>query len=147
MIVDLGEDTGDFTGGFFEYRDAIATSTPRFLMQDLLSSQFDTYEIGRKGCSVFIRNSDLSNTCHLFWGFSPTTLTAHRGWRLYPGESIIMKWTDRLLRNLTTINGTNLQDGLHIATVSGTCRYDWMVSRAHRAFPITIGQNQLAVDV
>lgn len=141
LVVSPGyDDSTRFQAGFWSYRDALATTTPRQLFADLISSTMDRYELGRKGCTLFVRNVDLVNTLYIFYEYDNNGFPASNGWRIYPGETIIMQWGDRMLRLLKRVNDTTVIDGLQIVTLSGTARYDWMVSRNPTAFPFQQGE-------
>lgn len=94
---------------------------------------FDTLKPGFDGATLLIRNSDLVNT--LFIGTSamtqppPSNIGTQTLWRLYPGESMTIELDGMIVDYQSGA-------GLTVFTQSGTCNFDWWLSRYAADRPI-----------
>lgn len=133
MVLDAPPNRFGFGAGWMGFTDQQATTTPTRIFDQLsIPNTFETWSWGRGGALLYLRNSDLANT--LYMGAKAFFPPSAAQWRLYPGEVIVMPFEGPIVDYLYP-NG-NGASGLMIWCPSGTCNFDWMISRRTTDNPI-----------
>jgi len=128
--------------GFSAQFDCDADTLPKLFYEDMLDqfsvglqNPFDL--IGQGGCTVLLTNTDDLNTLYIKYtleadGVGPAPAVNQRGWYpLLPGQimSLILETPTRRVQSVPGFTG-EYKSGLCVATVSGSCKYAWMISRS-----------------
>lgn len=149
LIVHPGRKPKGYGPGAFGRINCIANTVRRGVIADYYNvSGVELMFPGRDGATLLLRNSDLSNTLilsQMFEAFSPGQATDI--WQLYPGEALVLELDGTISDNRTSLllgNGFgSMTSGLNVYCLSGTCLYDWCVTRRSSDMPNGIGRVEI----
>lgn len=120
--------------GFASRFECVATTTPKIFCDDLLG-EFNILwrpndQFGRGGATVIINNEDAGNDLYIKYtdelDVAPSVPLAHLDWfPLHAGQSFSATVESLIRRTL----GTSIS-GIYVATVTGTCKYSFLISRS-----------------
>ena len=133
--------------GFSARFDCDATTTPKLFYADMLS-EFSAFNpnpeelFGQGGCTVVLKNDDAGNELYLKYtdagDLAPARAATQRNWyALGAGQSVSLVF-ESLIRRTVRAFVTSVS-GLYVATLSGTCKYSWIVSRSPVFGPTSSG--------
>ena len=133
--------------GFASRFDNTASTTPQIVWQEALNEMnvFDDPAFalfGRGGATLIVTNEDLANDLYLKYtqagDLSPLAATGRRNWyRLPPGASIEMT-LESLMDTVAAVSGVSARNGIFVATLSGTCKYSFLISKAPMQGPVNL---------